>query len=133
MTLRDTSPTSFSAGSQARDLQISTVLSWVILLGGLLTIGVAAYMVFASYSPLPFWDEWSELHYFAAERHPPFLSWLWTQHNEHKNPDDKTALDGRSLHFSRPANVAADQHIFHTVAALVSAESVHVGAGRSAR
>ena len=84
MTLRNTSPNSLSAGSQARDLQISTVLSWLILLGGLLTIGVAAYMVLASYSPLPFWDEWSELHYFAAERHQPFLSWLWTQHNEHR-------------------------------------------------
>ena len=84
MTLRNTSPNSLSAGPQARDLQISTVLSWLILLGGLLTIGVAAYMVLASYSPLPFWDEWSELHHFAAERQQPFVSWLWTQHNEHR-------------------------------------------------
>ena len=44
---------------------VSSMLSYLILLGGILTIAVTLYMVVISYSPLPYWDGWAEI-YFAS-------------------------------------------------------------------
>ncbi len=37
------------------------ILSYLILLGGIITIGFSAYLVVVSYSPLPYWDGWIQI------------------------------------------------------------------------
>ncbi len=64
-------------------------LSWIILMGGLAAIGLAAYMVIASYSPLPYWDAWGPLRYFSDVPRSAFVPWLWHQHNETSDTDYK--------------------------------------------
>ena len=59
------------------------ILSYVILVGGLGTIGMSAYMVAVSYSALPYWDGWTQIEY-AHQPHPALWDWLWAQHNEHR-------------------------------------------------
>ena len=63
---------------------VESLLSHLILLGGLATIFVTARMVIAAYSPLYFWDSWQIV--FAAVHGERLLSWhwLWAQHNEHR-------------------------------------------------
>ncbi len=62
----------------------SSILSYAILLGGILTIGVALYMVVLTYSSLPYSDGWLQVE--AAARGGSLLSpaWLWERDNEHR-------------------------------------------------
>lgn len=62
----------------------SSILSYLICLGGMITVGVAVYMVVISYTALPYSDAWTEV--TAAARGVNLLSpqWLWAQHNEHR-------------------------------------------------
>jgi hypothetical protein len=60
------------------------VLSYFVLLGGLLTIGFCAYMVVIGYSVLPYWDGWIQIEYATQHARPGLLDWLWAQHNEHR-------------------------------------------------
>lgn len=60
------------------------ILSYLILLGGVLTIPAAAYLTIASYTGIPFWDEWAALHSLATTPHPLPLGWFFWQHNEHR-------------------------------------------------
>src|SRR5690348_1872970 len=64
--------------------RLESALSYVILLAGLVTAGIAAYMVVLCYTPLPWSDGWGEI--FAPARGEKLLSlqWLWAQHNEHR-------------------------------------------------
>jgi hypothetical protein len=62
---------------------ISAPLSYLILLGGLVTVVVSAYMVMSTYSSLPRWDEWAMVDHLATN-HGGSFAWLWTQHNEHR-------------------------------------------------
>jgi hypothetical protein len=59
-------------------------LSWLILLGGIVTIGIALYMVVICYTSLPWSDGWTQIFSAAQGRDPFSLSWLWQQHNEHR-------------------------------------------------
>ena len=70
-----------------RELQLartSSILSYMILAGGLATIGVAAYLVVVSYSSLPYWDGWIQIKYAAERPQPGVLDWLWSQYNEQR-------------------------------------------------
>jgi hypothetical protein len=61
----------------------ASILSYLILAGGLGTIGAVGYLVVRSYTCLPFWDLWS-VSIFLAEPDRSVLQWLWAQHNEHR-------------------------------------------------
>jgi hypothetical protein len=65
-------------------LQASTAFSWAILLAGIITIGVAAYMVVVSYSSLPWDDGWVQIDPMVSGINPLSLHWLWAQHDEHR-------------------------------------------------
>lgn len=64
--------------------RLTSALSYLILLGGLLTIGLSLYIVVTTYSSLPFWDGWTQIEVAANGRSPVSPSWLWQQHNEHR-------------------------------------------------
>jgi len=59
-------------------------LSYAILLGGFITIGVAAYLVVISYSSLPFSDGWTPVAAAASGVNLLSFDWLVRQHNEHR-------------------------------------------------
>jgi hypothetical protein len=64
--------------------QSSVVLSYAILLAGLLTMVAAIYMVIASYSSLPSTDGWEQIDIALRGVDPLSPAWLWAQHNEHR-------------------------------------------------
>ncbi|HZR31475.1 MAG TPA: hypothetical protein VFA76_06445 [Terriglobales bacterium] len=59
----------------------TTILSYAVLLGGLVTIAVAVRLSFIAYMRVPFADMWSAIDSMAKT--PP-IKWLWLQHNEHR-------------------------------------------------
>jgi hypothetical protein len=74
-----TSPAFHSFESRA-----TSAFSWLILLGGAITAGIAAHLVIASYTALPWSDGWVQI-FVAASGDSPFSPhWLWQQHNEHR-------------------------------------------------
>ncbi len=77
----------------------SVVLSYAILVAGLLTAGAAVYMVIASYSRLPSTDGWEQIDTAMQGVNPLSLAWLWTQHNEHRMVISKLFLAADLLLF----------------------------------
>ena len=75
LAVKDTEPEIFRA---------SSILSYAILLGGVLTIGIALYMVVVSYSGLPFADGWMEVQVAAGGGNLLSPAWLWERDNEHR-------------------------------------------------
>ena len=71
--------------------RLSHALSYAILLGGFLTIAVTVYMVVATYSGLPYWDEWGQVAFVADGGSPLSPVLLWRQVNEHQRPPDRLA------------------------------------------
>jgi hypothetical protein len=71
---------------------ISVALSWVILLGGIVTMAVTLHLVIASYTSLPFWDGWMQISVLANGENPLSFAWLWRQHTEHRMPIQKLFL-----------------------------------------
>src|ERR1039457_1149422 len=72
--------------------QAIAIISYAILLAGIITIGLSMYMAVVSYSSLPYWDGWIQIN-FAAEGGNPFtFDWLWSQYNEHRMPIPKLFL-----------------------------------------
>ncbi len=69
---------------QARLLRAASVFSYLILLGGMLTIVVTLRMVMLSYTSLPVWDGWAQIAAAKDGAGPLSFSWLWAQHNEHR-------------------------------------------------
>lgn len=63
---------------------VSSLLSYAILLGGILTITTTLYLVATSYSNLPYWDGWSQIEVVANGQSPFSPAWLWELHNEHR-------------------------------------------------
>jgi hypothetical protein len=60
-------------------------LSYVILICGICTVAVGARQIVSSHSLVPLWDEWTEIDAVAtAPYHQLPLSWLWSQHSEHR-------------------------------------------------
>ena len=77
------------------------VLSYAILACGLLTLMIGAYQILSARSRVPIWDEWSEIDaVVTAPHYQPPISWLWSQHNEHRIVFYRLLL-------------LADIHIFH--------------------
>ena len=68
-----------------------SILSYAILLGGVVTISLALYLVVVSYSSLPYWDGWTQV-FAVRDGNPLSLSSLWKQHNEHRMPIPKLFL-----------------------------------------
>jgi len=65
--------------------RVDKLFSYIILAFGMLTAAVGARQILTSHSLVPFWDEWSEIDAIAtAPNHQLPLSWLWSQHNEHR-------------------------------------------------
>jgi hypothetical protein len=62
----------------------TSILSYIILLGGAATIGLAGYLVLVSYSNLPFWDGWMQISVVARGENPLSVAWLWSQYNQHR-------------------------------------------------
>ena len=60
-----------------------SALSYLSILGGLGSFAAAIHITVLSYFPIPYWDMWWTYNYLV---HPdsPLLTWLWTQHNEHR-------------------------------------------------
>ncbi len=63
---------------------VSSLLSYAILLGGFITIGLAVHLVVISYSSLPFSDGWTPVGAAAGGVKLLSFSWLARQHNEHR-------------------------------------------------
>ena len=76
------------------------ILSYLVLLGGVLTIPAMPYLTIASYTGMPLWDEWGALHSLVTTPHPLPLGWFFEQNNEHR------ILLSRLL-------LLADFHFFH--------------------
>jgi hypothetical protein len=70
--------------SEKRVLQASTAFAWAILLGGIVTIAAAVYMVVVSYSSLPWDDGWIQIDPLVNGINPLSLHWLWAQHDDHR-------------------------------------------------
>ena len=68
----------------SRGGRVSVVLSYAILVAGLLTTAAAVHMVIASYSSLPSTDGWEQIDTAMRGVNPLSPAWLWTQHNEHR-------------------------------------------------
>ena len=60
------------------------VLSYIILLGGALSIAGAAYLTITSYTGIAFWDEWDTIRTLLATHRLFPVGWLFKQHNEHR-------------------------------------------------
>jgi hypothetical protein len=80
-----------------------SVLSYLILLGGLITVAIALYMVIICYTSLPWSDGWTQIFAAAHGENLFSLKWLWQQHNEHRLliPKLLLALDLRLFHASQ--------------------------------
>ena len=74
------------------DSPLSAVLSYLILLGGLITVVVTGYVVVISYSRLPFAESWLQIWVAAKGISPVSPHWLWQQHLEHRFPIPKLFL-----------------------------------------
>ena len=61
-----------------------SILSYAILLAGIITIGLSIYMAVVSYSSLPYVDGWAEIDLASRSADLSFSGWLWEQHNEHR-------------------------------------------------
>lgn len=65
--------------------RIFVLLSYFILALGLLTAVIGSRMILGAVSSVPIDDEWSFIHDIAsAPNHQPPISWIWSQHNEHR-------------------------------------------------
>src|SRR5271165_2613329 len=76
-----TSPILARKGSATQPI---VILSYAILLAGIITIGFSAYMVVVGYSSLPFWDGWMQISVVDRGENPLSLVWLWRQFNQHR-------------------------------------------------
>ena len=80
------------------------MLSYAILLAGLLTAAAAMYMVIASYSNLPSTDGWEQIDIAMRGMNPLSPAWLWQQHNEHRMVIPKLFLAADLLGFGPRKN-----------------------------
>ena len=69
---------------RSSDQPIASVLSYLILFGGIATAVIALYLVVTCYTPLPWSDGWGEIALAGAGGKIFSLPELWQQHNEHR-------------------------------------------------
>jgi hypothetical protein len=70
--------------SRPRVSRVANTLSYIVVLGGVVTIALSLYLVFASYSSLPFYDAWGQIDFAANEGTAHTFDWLWRQYNQHR-------------------------------------------------
>ena len=87
----------------------SSLLSYLIFLGGWVSVGIAVYMVVVCYTSLPWSDGWTQIFAAAHGENLFSLKWLWEQHNEHRLliPKLFLALDFRLFHASQELLLSA--------------------------
>jgi hypothetical protein len=75
-----------SAKVKARDeSRTFALISYLILALGLLTALIGSRMILGAVSNVPINDEWFAIHNIAsAPNHQLPISWIWSQHNEHR-------------------------------------------------
>lgn len=81
----------------------TSALSYLVFVGGWITVGIALYMVIVCYTSLPWSDGWTQILAAAHGEHLFSPQWLWQQHNEHRLfiPKLFLALDLRLFHASQ--------------------------------
>jgi hypothetical protein len=77
-------PTTAAVVPSFNATRVESVLSWLILIFGIATLGFAGYLTVASYTSVPFMDEWVVLDSLATAPHPLPLGWLVLQNGEHR-------------------------------------------------
>lgn len=77
-------PTAAAVAPSFNGTRVESVLSWLILIFGIATLGFAGYLTVASYTSVPFMDEWVVLDSLATAPHPLPLGWLVLQNGEHR-------------------------------------------------
>lgn len=112
----------------------SNALSYLILLGGFLTILLSAYLVVVSYSSLPHWDLWDTQIDFAAKGGlQSTMHWLWKQEDQHRLVIPKLFLlaDLRWFHATQVFLLASIFHNSDAAPGITGLE--YAGARRLAR
>ena len=69
---------------QVSSLRTEVKLAYIMLLLSAVAVVFTVTLVVRCYMPCPFWDQWSVISQIAAGSRPTSLSWLWSQHNEHR-------------------------------------------------
>ncbi len=72
------------SGKTRKGLLCLDFVGRIILAIGLGTTLCAAYLMRAGYSVVPYWDELDEMIRYVAATHGSTMSWIWSQHNEHR-------------------------------------------------
>lgn len=75
---------SLTPSSSRHSFNLIHILGSLILAVGAGTLLSAAYLMKTGYSVVPYWDELDELISYVDAMHGSVLSWIWTQHNEHR-------------------------------------------------
>jgi hypothetical protein len=71
--------------------RVSMVLAWALLLFGLFTAVWTARIVYRTFSPVLFWDQWAIVNDLMQSQGHPSIAQLWAQHNEHRIPFGRLA------------------------------------------
>jgi hypothetical protein len=71
--------------------RVSVWLAWVILLFGVFTAVSTALIVYKTFSPVIFWDQWTTVNDMVRSNGRPSLAQLWAPHNEHRIPFGRLA------------------------------------------
>lgn len=75
----------YNRGEAGANLKTAgNLFSWVVVLCGIATIGVAIYVSAVSYSPVLYSDSWREIDPIVLHVSPVAPEWLWKQLNEHR-------------------------------------------------
>lgn len=78
-------PPAATKANGRRESRTSVLLSYLILALGMFTAVIGSRMILGAVSSVPIDDEWSFIHAIAsAPNHQPPISWIWSQHNEHR-------------------------------------------------
>lgn len=64
----------------------SMLLAWVLVVFGILTVVFMAAIVYETYSPIIFWDQWTIVNDIIQSNGHPTLAQLWAPNNEHRIP-----------------------------------------------
>src|SRR5260370_41738522 len=100
-----------SARVALRLSQASVLLAWAILLFSIFTAIAMAYVVYETYTPVIFWDQWTIVNDLIQSHGHPSIRQVWSQHNEHRIPFGRLACYA-DLKFFKGKNVSLIVEIF---------------------
>jgi len=75
---------SFESSYQRLSRTELRVASYMLLGIGISTVLATTYLIFVSYTRVPYWDEWVALISYRQWPGKLHLGWIWEQHNEHR-------------------------------------------------